>query len=179
MKNKLVLPEYLRKNLDKYKYVLIACCLGLILAAQPGKSTISGQSGGKEQAGPAEAAQTESLQQAETRLAELLGQIEGVGRVQVMLTARRGAERNYAYNTNSREGGGDVQRSNELQNELVIVSGGGTEQPVLSSVSSPEYQGALVVCDGADSPRVLLEVTQAVKALTGIPADRIQISKMK
>ena len=29
MKNKLVLPEYIRKNLDKYKYVLIACCVGL------------------------------------------------------------------------------------------------------------------------------------------------------
>lgn len=178
MKNKWALPEYLRKNLDKYKYVLVACCLGLMLALQPGKGTADSQSAGGQQTGPAEAVQAEDLRQAEARLAELLGQIEGVGRVQVMLTARRGAQHNYAYNTNSREGGGDVH-SNELQSELVIVGGGGAEQPVLSSVSGPEYQGALVVCDGADSPRVLLEVTQAVKALTGIPADRIQISKMK
>ena len=100
-----------------------------------------------------------------------------MGRVQVMLTVRRGIERNYAYNTSSRSGGD--QGAGEYQSQLAVVSGGGTEEPVASSVSGPEYQGALVVCEGAGSPQVRLEVTQAVRALTGIPADRIQISKMK
>ena len=175
MKNKLVLPEYIRKNLDKYKYVLIACCVGLLLAMQPGKSAPEAHQAEPDSLSPPGA---EEIQAAEDRLAGLLGQIEGVGQVQVMLTVRRGAERNFAYNTSSR-GGGDIQTAGEYQSQLAVVSGGGTEEPVASSVSGPEYQGARVVCQGAGSPQVRLEVTQAVRALTGIPADRIQISKMK
>lgn len=173
MKNKLVLPEYIRKNLDRYKYVLIVCCVGLLLTMQPGKGAEKTGEADKEPLNPPEA---EEIQAAEERLAGLLGQIEGVGRVQVMLTVRRGVQRNYAYNTSSREGG---QGAGEYQSQLAVVSGGGAEEPVASSVSGPEYQGALVVCQGAGSPQVRLEVTQAVRALTGIPADRIQISKMK
>ncbi len=174
MKNKLVLPEYIRKNLDKYKYVLIVCCAGLLLTMQPGKSAGQTPDEGQTDLNPPG---TEDIQAAEERLAGLLGEIEGVGRVQVMLTVRRGIERNYAYNTSSRSGGD--QGAGEHQSQLAVVSGGGTEEPVASSVSGPEYQGALVVCEGAGSPQVRLEVTQAVRALTGIPADRIQISKMK
>jgi len=43
----------------------------------------------------------------------------------------------------------------------------------------PEYRGALVVCEGAASAAVRLEVTQAVAALTGIGTDHIVVSKMK
>ena len=71
MKNKLVLPEYIRKNLDKYKYVLIACCVGLLLAMQPGKSAPEAQQAGSDSLSPPGA---EEIQAAEDRLAGLLGQ---------------------------------------------------------------------------------------------------------
>lgn len=86
MKNKLVLPEYIRKNLDKYKYVLIVCCAGLLLTMQPGKSAGQTPDEGQTDLNPPG---TEDIQAAEERLAGLLGEIEGVGRVQVMLTDRK------------------------------------------------------------------------------------------
>ena len=32
---KWVMPEYLRRNLDRYKYVLLVCALGLLLTLWP------------------------------------------------------------------------------------------------------------------------------------------------
>ena len=37
------------------------------------------------------------------------------------------------------------------------------------------YRGALVVCQGGDQAAVRLAVTEAVMALTGLPADRITV----
>ena len=39
----------------------------------------------------------------------------------------------------------------------------------------PVYLGAVVVCQGAGSGGVRLAVTEAVAALTGLPADRITV----
>ena len=41
----------------------------------------------------------------------------------------------------------------------------------------PVFQGALVVCEGADQAQVRLAMTQAVSALTGLGTDRITICK--
>ena len=41
------------------------------------------------------------------------------------------------------------------------------------------YQGAVIVCDGAGSAEIRLALTEAVRALTGIPSDCISILKMK
>ena len=40
---------------------------------------------------------------------------------------------------------------------------------------SPQYLGAVVVCDGADSPQVQLAVTQAVAQFTGLSMDHISV----
>lgn len=39
--------------------------------------------------------------------------------------------------------------------------------------------GAVVVCAGADDPRVRLDVTNAVAAYTGLGSDKITVMKMK
>ena len=44
---------------------------------------------------------------------------------------------------------------------------------------SPVYQGAIILCQGADSPSVRLAITQAVSKVTGLPTDRIAVLKMK
>lgn len=176
--NKLALPEYIRNNFDKYKYVLLICCVGLLLTLWPSKPKE------REAAAPAPAeggfsaymADTAALEQ---ELAGLLSQMEGVGRVRVLLSAKRGYEPAYIYNSSSKDTGGENQPSKEQQSELVIVSRSGEENPVIASVNGPEYRGAVVICDGAGSAQVRLEVTEAIKSLTGITSDNIKISKMK
>ena len=41
------------------------------------------------------------------------------------------------------------------------------------------YRGAVVVCQGADDPRIRLAIVEAVSMATGLGADRISVLKMK
>lgn len=40
-------------------------------------------------------------------------------------------------------------------------------------------QGAAVVCEGADSPQVCLEISQVLRCYGGLGADRVRVFKMK
>ena len=52
-------------------------------------------------------------------------------------------------------------------------------QTAVQSTVYPTYQGALVVCDGAERASVRLAVTQAVSSLTGLGSNKIAVVKMK
>ena len=56
---------------------------------------------------------------------------------------------------------------------LGAIRGVGAAEVLLSS------NGCVVVCEGADSPAVRLEVTNAVAAYTGLGSDKISVIKMK
>ena len=43
----------------------------------------------------------------------------------------------------------------------------------------PIYQGAIILCQGADSAAVRLAIIQAVAGATGLTSDRITVLKMK
>lgn len=145
----------------KYKYVLIILLAGLILLLLP--------SGSRTKAEPAAAqplaaqTQTQTIQTEEQRLAQLLRQISGAGQVQVLLSYRCSAERELA--------------TDDSGQPAVISAGGGAQAAVELRTVSPQYLGAVVVCDGADAPQVQLAVTQAVAQFTGLSTDRISVLK--
>lgn len=58
-------------------------------------------------------------------------------------------------------------------------AGGSEKEPAVQSTVYPTYQGALVVCDGAERASVRLAVTQAVSSLTGLGSNKIAVVKMK
>ena len=170
------LPEYIQKNFNKYKYVLIVCLIGLLLTALPtGQSVKKSENTAETSVFP----QTQSLEQT---LEETLAHINGVGRVEVLLSVESGYKAVYAYDLDVREdirtdSGGSEQSSEKLQ--TMVFSGGSAQQPVIVRTDGPQYRGAVIVCDGADSASIRLEITEAVKAITGITSDCIAISKMK
>ena len=43
----------------------------------------------------------------------------------------------------------------------------------------PVYQGAVVVCEGAERAAVRLAIVEAVSSLTGLGSDKISVIKMK
>ena len=69
---------------------------------------------------------------------------------------------------NSAEGAEEAR----LASLLEAMEGVGRAQVRLSE------NGAAVVCQGADSPTVRLDVTQAMRCYTGLSSDRIVIFKM-
>ena len=74
----------------------------------------------------------------------------------------------------------DTSEGSTSDRETVIIStGSGTEEAVSVKTIYPEFQGALVICDGAGNAGVKLEVLQAVSAITGLSSDQISICQRK
>lgn len=160
-----------RKNLSaafsKYKYVLLIVALGIFFMILPDGED-SEQVTATLPVAESEASITEQL-------CEILGQIQGVGKVKVLITEQTGAETVYQVDEDRTEG----SDSSSVRTETVILSGDGEETGLIQTVTPPTYLGAIIVCQGADSPSVRLAVANAVSAVTGISTDRISVLKMK
>ncbi|NCC68299.1 MAG: stage III sporulation protein AG [Clostridia bacterium] len=146
--------------LKKNKYLLIALAAGIILLLVPFGSLSSGEEN-------LEIEETEQfcLTEQERRLAAQLGKIKGAGRVSVLLSVAGSGEKQLAQN-------GDET--------LVISSGSGNGEEVVELYYvNPEYTGAVIVCDGASSSSVRLEVILAVRAFTGLSTDSILVMQME
>ena len=140
----------------KYRYVLLVALAGLTLMLLPG--------GEREETIPVP---TETAQiSLEERLETILGRIEGAGKVAVLLTEAQGGE--VLYQTEGEDG------------KTVLITGSDrSENGLIRTTQPPRYQGAVVVCQGADRAEVRLAVVDAVAKATGLGTDRITVLKME
>ena len=93
-----------------------------------------------------------------------------------MLTEAAGSETIYQTDEDRSE----TSDAQNIRVETVIVSGSErTETGLVRTVVPPVYLGAIIVCQGGDSPAVRLSVAEAVSNVTGIGTDRITVLKMK
>ncbi len=144
-------------GLLKNKYALIVLALGLVLLLLP---TGTGSAKKTETQGITEPAFSITVE--EKRLSSELARIENVGRVSVLLSVEGSCERELA----------------QSEDKTLVVSENGSEKVVDLYYVNPTYKGAVVVCDGGDDPRAKLAVVSAVKAYTGLSAERITVMKM-
>ena len=137
----------------KYKYVGLVVLAGILLMLLPGKKTdAQTQEGGG----------SFSLEDTERRMEELLGRMDGVGRVQVMLTLKNGPELELAEDADDTDRDGELRRQRE---PVTLNRGSGYQDVVVTRETYPVYLGAVVVCQGAGSGGVRLAVTEAVAAM--------------
>lgn len=151
----------------KYGMTLLIVAAGVALMLLPGTS---------EDAGEKQTAQnTEdfSLEETQAQMEKLLSRIEGTGKLQLMLTLKSGSRLRLAEDQDETAN----QEETSRRTETVTVSRGGSEDVVITQQMYPIYQGAVVVCQGADQAAVRLAVTEAVSALTGLSSDRITVVK--
>lgn len=158
-----------RERLAPYRRIAGVVLLGCLLLLLPGRTA-------EEPTVSQDGEEPFSLSAVETEMEELLRHMEGVGELHLMLTLQSGTALELATNgkLSEQEGGAYTQET-----ETVLLSQGGNvdEALVIGSVY-PRYQGAVVVCEGADRASVRLAVTEAVSALTGLGADAISVLPM-
>jgi len=145
---------------EKYKLALIVLVIGLVLISFPTT---------KKTEEKAIVTETEQMpeDQLEEKLQRVLQQIDGAGRVEVVLTVKESQQK--------------ILASDETESEsrtVTVQSSDGTETVTVKSLY-PVYRGALVVCDGADDQKVKLDIVTSVAALTGLGTDKITVVKMK
>ena len=146
------------RKLISNKYLFALALMGVMFLIIPGSSS-------KKEPAASEISPPEfSLEAQEQRIKDTVESIEGVGKAKVILSLKGGVSRDIAY---------------EQGSALVVSAGGGHQQAVDTRFLYPEYQGAVVVCEGGGISGVRLDVTNAVSSLTGLGSDRITIIRLK
>jgi stage III sporulation protein AG len=155
----------------KYRYPALILALGLVLLMIP--------TGGKTQQEEAETeAETETEAfQLETFTAQaqaLLSGISGAGEVQLLLSLDTDGTRRYLYDESQSQSDSGSQKTVDA----VLARVSGDEEPVSVETTYPSFRGAVVLCQGADTPGVVLAVKEALSSLTGLGMDKITVLKM-
>ena len=162
------IPTKAKELFGKYKYVLLVLGLGILLMTLP-----EGNPQPPQQETPA--TQPDAMNR-EEKLEAILSQISGVGKVQVLLTEASGAETIYQTD----EDRSTSSDSTSLKVKTVTVTDSSREEKgLVRTITPPVYLGAIIVCQGGDSPSVRLSIVEAVSNVTGISSDRITVLKMK
>lgn len=157
------------KWLQQYRYPILILLVGLVLLTIPGRKT------GQSQPQTVVTTQTRQPDTSE-QLEQILGQMSGVGKVKVMLTVAVGETTYYHSDEdiNTADGSSSVRKDT-----VIITDADRNEKPLISQIIPARYQGAVIVCQGADDAKVKLAVVEAVSKATGLGADQISVLKMK
>ena len=127
-----------------------------------------------------------SVSELEHRLEKILGNVEGVGNVQEMITLKSNGERVVEKDTDSSEsvkedGTGQVKSksrdSTKKETTVTYSQGSGSSEPYVIKELEPEIEGVLVIAQGGDSPVVAKNISEAILALFPVDAHKIKVMK--
>ncbi|EOT21690.1 stage III sporulation protein AG [Eubacterium sp. 14-2] len=122
----------------------------------------------------------------ERKLEEILTAMEGVGKVEVMITLQDNGEqvleKDISRNSQEVTEEGEVKRNtyeSQYQEETVFVKESGNEgQPFIAKESVPAVEGVLVVAEGGGNGKVAKNISDAVLALFPVEVHKIKVVKM-
>lgn len=160
--------ENLKHFFQKYKYVALIVLVGIVLMLIPSESGT--------QKDAVITADTDNILSLEEQLAQILSQVKGAGKVQVLLTEASGRETIYQTNEDTSQ----TETSSSIRISTVTVTDAQrNEQGLIRQQNPPKYLGAIVVCDGGDQATVRLAIIDALSKVTGLGSDKISVLKMK
>lgn len=154
---------------QKYKYAIVIVLIGLALIMLPLKDTSS-------DVVKSEIVKEEKVISTAEELEEILSKVHNAGEVKVLLSIESGEMT--VYQTDDDISNSEDNSTTQI-NTVLITGVDRDEHGLVRQVIPPVYKGAIVVCQGADDPKVRLAIVDAVATVTGLGADRISVLKMK
>lgn len=115
----------------------------------------------------------------EDKLESIISQMQGAGRVQVMITLESSDEKIYAADSKTDIKTGSDTQQKSTDEKYVLIDDGSRDDGILLKTNAPKVKGVIVVCDGGDDPSVAKQITDAVSAALGVGANRVSVLKMK
>lgn len=155
--------------INKYKFVILILLIGIVLIRIPGKRNDVSDDPGITPA-------PDTILSLEQKLEELLSQIKGAGEVHIVLTTEIGEEILYQSDRDESVSG---ENSTLRIDTITVKDSDDNEAGLIKQINPPVYLGAVIVCQGADSPAVRLAITEAISRATGLGTDKISVLKMK
>ena len=103
----------------------------------------------------------------EEKLEGILSRIDGAGKVEVMVTFEAGVTDEYS--------GGYRDTVSIIESNTPVIVGG---QAVVLKEVQPKIKGAIVVCEGAHSVKVKVELVKALSTLLDLDTAKIEVFPM-
>ena len=120
-------------------------------------------------------------------LEDILSNINGVGKVKVMITYAETSKTIPVYNEESSEenteetdseGGTRKVTQTDTRKEVIYEETDNGSTIITQSIVSPTIEGAIITAEGANDATVKTNIIQAVGAVTGLATHKIQVFEM-
>lgn len=182
-KNKI--SSLVEQLMGKRKTWAIVLIIGLLLAVIVWPTSADVQNGEKDNQNTVQPAGTDELtyeEKLEEKLAKILSQVRGAGKVEVMITLESSSElvfqTNEKKNTESiheEDSQGGIRDSSVVDYSSDTVQAGGNGAPYVIKEINPKVSGVLVLAEGAKSASVKNEIYEAVEALFDLEVHKIKV----
>ena len=132
-------------------------------------------------------ASSNSTNELEIKLEEILSKIQGVGEVDVLINYSESSEIIPMYNENTKisnteetdtSGGTRTIEETDSQKEIIYEENEGEKTPITQKIVEPKIEGAIITAKGAGNADVKSKIIQAVEAVTGLATHKIQVFEM-
>lgn len=120
----------------------------------------------------------------ENELENILSKIDGVGKVQVLITYSESSQVIAMYNENKNisvteetdsAGGIRTIETTDANKEILLD---GSNNPVTEKVVMPKIEGAIIIAEGGGDEVLKTNIVKAVSAATGLATHKVQVFKM-
>lgn len=122
-------------------------------------------------------------QEMQEKLSDILATIEGVGRVNVLLTVSASEEVIFAQEIKEDESLEASKRTTKRDNSYVLVdgsdSGGSKREALVRKILTPQISGVIVVCEGGANVAVKESIYKTVSVALEIPTNKIYVAKAR
>ena len=121
------------------------------------------------------------------QLEDILQNINGVGKVKVLITYSQTSQVLPLYNEDTskkdteekdKTGGTRIVTETDTKKDVIFQETNGNKMPITQSVISPKVEGAIVTAQVANNMAVKTDIIQAVEAVTGLSSHKIQVFTM-
>lgn len=123
----------------------------------------------------------------EKQLEEILSNVEGVGKIKVMITLKNSKEQVINKDTSFRSDRNSEEIENEkTENEVIeqgeetiLVQMDGNQVPYVVKEYSPTVEGVLIIAQGGDDPNIKVALIEASTVLLNVPSHKVSVLKME
>lgn len=173
------------KHIEIIAAVLIIAIILVLYASTPG----SFLSSAKKDAGESQVSVDTAIPEAtgetdtEVRLASILSNMEGAGKVDVMITYETGPalvpamDRNEMRTTATERDGESTSQTQQtdIQERPMTVDGPDGSEPMVLYQETPEIKGVIVIAEGAGDIEVYMNLERAVMTILNVNADQVEV----
>lgn len=132
---------------------------------------------------------SENTTDLQSNLERILSNIDGVGKVSVLLTYSESSELVPLYDETKSEttteeadtsGGKRTTTDTNTQKSAIMQENSSGEKSIITQKTvSPKIEGAIITAEGGENANLKTQIIQAVEAATGLATHKIQVFKLK